>query len=472
MIDMIKTEFMELLEELDNISESTGYDPFGYGPYKTADDPTLKLGDYIKVDYKRGGEDWYPGMVTNITPDFVDYEISGWGFVKNGTAVRSASAKQAFGSLRKRLLGEAADSNAGKKFWADAKNKQIDEVSFHAAYDEELTELGLMDIFNADGTFTNKGAYGKIKAAKDANPDSWAVKALSKLWALRYVDNILFKAEEDKLAAEAAEREKRAAEEKAEKERLAKEECEVLTQEHQALLPDALKLVDKDLLAKFIAAYETTETDINVEVIENFGRKTLVVLPEMGWGYKVIDDSVKDKPAKLANILNDYFKGAVERADAKQTAKKLESNKAIDIFNSNQGKSNTSCRAILLGESGKLYQLTSGKVIYSIDKLPGAVTEVKYLEDVPEPYKVIYTSVHYGETNYSTSRDTNSYTCESWDSSEEDKISGLIPVIGKGEGVWDYWTTTAITSGDGILYSAMDNIDSWAYTEHVSLATD
>jgi hypothetical protein len=470
---MVKTEFMKLLEELDSITEATEYDPFGYGPYKTTDDPTLKLGDYIKVDYKRGGEDWYPGMVTNITPDFVDYEISGWGFVKNGTAIRSTSAKQAFGNLRKKLLGEAADSNASKKFWAAAKNRQIDEVSFHAAYDEELTELGLMDVFNTDGTFTGRDVYGKIKAAKEANPDSWAVKALSKLWVLRYVDNIWFKAEEDKVAAERAEREKREKEAWAEKKRLAKEECEVLTQEYKALLPDALRLVDKDLLAEFLAAYAITEADIDVEVILT-NDKALIITPDLklGWAYRALKNGEKYDATGLAKILNDYFKEALKEAAVKQTAKKLDSNKAIDIFNSNQGDSDISCRAILLGESGKLYQLTTGTTIYETNDLSGEVIEVKYLEDVTEPYKVIYTSISDSETNYYTYKDTNSYTYESWDSSEEDKISDLIPVIGKGEGVWSYWTTTAVTSGDGRRYSLMDDIDSWAYTKYVSLATD
>ena len=368
-------------------------------------------------------------------------------------------------------INEAADEAASKKFWAAAKNKQIDEVSFHAAYDEELTELGLTDIFNTDGTFINKGVYGKIKAAKDANPDSWAIKAISKLWALRYVDNVLFKAEADKVAADAAEREKRAAEEKAEKERLAKEEREALNQEHQALLPEALKLVDKDLFAKFIAAYEVTEADINVEVIENFGRNTLVVLPEMGWGYKVIDDSIKDKPAKLASILNDYFRGAVEKAEAKQVAKKAESNDAIDVFKANKGNKDVSCRAILLGESGTVYQLTSGSTVYSTDKLSSDVTEVKYLVDITEPYKVIFTEVCNSPRNYSTYSDSVSHTHYSWDSSEE-VIKNLIPAIGKGEGTWSYWETVAVKPGDGESYSTMDTIDSWAREEHTSIATD
>jgi hypothetical protein len=369
-------------------------------------------------------------------------------------------------------LYEATDEVASKKFWAAAKNKQIDEVSFHAAYDEELTELGLMDIFNADGTFTNKGVYGKIKAAKDANPDSWAVKALSKLWALRYVDNVLFKAEEDKLAADRAEREKRNAEEKAEKERLAKEECEVLTQEHKAILPDALKLVRKDLLARFIAAYNISEADIDVEVIDNFGGKTLVILPSAGWGYKVIDSYIKDKPAKLANILNSYFLEASKHAEAKQAAKKAESNDAIDVFKANKGNKDISCRAILLGESGAVYQLTSGNVIFKTDKLPSKAVEVKYLVDVAEPYKVIFTEVHQSSNNYSTYSDSVSYTYYSWDSSEAALLKDLIPVVGKSEGTWSHTEVVSVDSSNSRDYSTMDNIDSWAQERYTSYATD
>jgi rubrerythrin len=83
--------------------ETTEEDPYGYGPYKTADDPTLKLGDYIKAKRLPSDTKWYPARVTEITPDFVGYEISGWGFVKNGTVLRSAKAKNAFNNLRKQL---------------------------------------------------------------------------------------------------------------------------------------------------------------------------------------------------------------------------------------------------------------------------------------------------------------------------------------------------------------------------------
>lgn len=80
--------------------------------------------------------------------------------------------------------------NASQRFWTAAKNNKLNDTDFHSAYDAELTELGLMDIFNADGTLINKGVYGRIKNAKEANPDSWALKALSKFWALQFKDGV------------------------------------------------------------------------------------------------------------------------------------------------------------------------------------------------------------------------------------------------------------------------------------------
>jgi hypothetical protein len=107
----LNTPLTEAFDELDKLSEEarTTDDPYGYGPYKTPDDPTLRVGDYIKAKQYAKDDKWYPGRVTEVTPDFVHYTISGWGFIKNGTAVRSAKAKRAFGNLRKRL-GESRDA--------------------------------------------------------------------------------------------------------------------------------------------------------------------------------------------------------------------------------------------------------------------------------------------------------------------------------------------------------------------------
>lgn len=108
----LATPFMEAFEELDKLAEGVPAteDPYGYGPYKVPTDPKLKVGDYIKARRYSSDNKWYPARVTRVTPDFVDYTISGFGFIKNGTTARSASAKQAFSNLRKRLLDESADS--------------------------------------------------------------------------------------------------------------------------------------------------------------------------------------------------------------------------------------------------------------------------------------------------------------------------------------------------------------------------
>lgn len=87
-------------------------------------------------------------------------------------------------------LNEDAKLDAGKRFWAAAKNNKIDENSFYEAYEEELNQLGLTSIFwprkREDGTIglgklKHRGVYGEIKKAKDANPNSYAVKACAKL---------------------------------------------------------------------------------------------------------------------------------------------------------------------------------------------------------------------------------------------------------------------------------------------------
>lgn len=110
------------LEQVAGSLKQSADDPYGYGPYKDPTDPTLRVGDYIKAKQYARDDEWYPARVTSITPDFVDYTISGFGFVKNGTVVRSAKAKSAFSNLRKRLsettgnLKQASSSSGTPQF--------------------------------------------------------------------------------------------------------------------------------------------------------------------------------------------------------------------------------------------------------------------------------------------------------------------------------------------------------------------
>ena len=372
-------------------------------------------------------------------------------------------------------INEATDKSAERAFWAAAKKKQIDEVSFHTAYDDELKELGLMDIFNPDGTFTGRSVYGRIKEAKDANPDSWALKALSKLWALRYVDSVYFASEAAAIKAADEEAEKRRAALKAEQERVAKETrtnvVKELTRDYKLLLPDALKEVDQKLLNQYMTAYNVNETDFDVVIESSQWGDGVRILPNKSTHAYRFNTAPANKFKELLSLVYTELKDGVEKFEVDNAKARAEANKAIDIFKNN-GKD---ASAILLGESGKMYFLsdTSEWNLKSMAaKVSGDIAAVKSVNEIQEPYKVIYTCISSSERNYSTYQDTMAYSYESWDSSEEDKIPGLIPVIGKGDGTWSYWETKAIKSGDGVQYSLMDNIDSWAYTETTNLATD
>ena len=194
-------------------------------------------------------------------------------------------------------INEAADKSAERAFWSAAKKKQIDEVSFHAAYDDELKELGLMDIFNPDGTFTGRSVYGRIKEAKDANPNSWALKALSKLWALRYVDSVYFASEAAAIKAASEEAARRREAEKAERERVEKETLEntikEFTRDYRILLPEVLAEIKKRypaLLSDYMTAYNVNESDFGVEIESSRWGVGVKILPNKStYSYKFDD---------------------------------------------------------------------------------------------------------------------------------------------------------------------------------------
>ena len=74
----------------DTITEDA--DPYGYGPYKTFSDPTLSVGDYVLTTrpFSKGGRT-YPARITSISPKWIEYEISGFGFTDKGTKARPGS---------------------------------------------------------------------------------------------------------------------------------------------------------------------------------------------------------------------------------------------------------------------------------------------------------------------------------------------------------------------------------------------
>lgn len=385
----------------------------------------------------------------------------------------------------KKLTEDVDKVAASKKFWAAAKNNQIDEESFHTAFDTELAELGL-DVFNTDGTFKDRNIYGKIVEVREANPDSWAAKALAKLWYLRYKQNILFKAEREKAEIE---RKQRAEEDRKREEERLKVEAETLKrveavaaqaiQDFKDTLPAALKLVDKELYDEYMNHFNLTDADIDIEIKYDtdasgdgyYSLRSIKFLPnnsKAAWKLSSRDTRNRKDPANLAKFLEAEFESSLEkvRAAEKEAAikRRQEINSAIDIL-----KYDPRAKVILLGESGTLYKINinpavsknrSGKVVNS-------------LEEITEPYKVIYTcSGHEDPSNdNSTYRDSHYYYFHSWDSSAADKLAGYIPKIGRTPHAWAY-SDTVETDGEDSGYSKMDNIDSWAYEKLTSLATD
>lgn len=109
-------------------------------------------------------------------------------------------------------LLEWGEYSASSQFWSEAKAGRLDSTSFWSAYSSELKKLGLLDLFDTNyKELKEKSSYGKIKKAAEENPDSWAVKALLKMWVLQFKDgvksNIRIEREEDeqKLADKKAE---------------------------------------------------------------------------------------------------------------------------------------------------------------------------------------------------------------------------------------------------------------------------
>lgn len=369
-------------------------------------------------------------------------------------------------------LNEATDFYASKRFWDKAKIKVIDDRAFHAAYDNELKELGLMDIFNDDGTFTGKGVYGKIKEAKDNNPDSWAVKALMKLWALKYVDDILFEVE---------------------KENIEEETRKTLIKEYTDLLPEALAAVDSELLESYLSLYKTTTDNIIIELSRDF---TMSIRPSAN-GYPIrptikVNPNSTDKLADLINLLTITFKAAAEEVaklkaekeerERKQAEERQQQRDAaqqlykktseIDVIRYINSSWQCWGIALLLGESGKLYHLWKkggSDAKHLTKRLNREVINVKSLKDISEPYKVIYTCVNEDEGSHWGGHE--SYTYYSWDSSEQELLKPILPEAGSEDDVATSSSTYSSNYGNGKTLSLVDNIDTWyiTSTSHWSL---
>ena len=369
------------------------------------------------------------------------------------------------------VVNEDAKSDASKKFWAAAKTNKIDEESFHAAYDDELRDLDLMDVFTAEGALVNKGVYGRIKAAKEANPDSWAVKALARLWALRYVNNVKFASEVAADMAAADEAQRRAEQKRQEEEAaiLAKEEK---FKDYQETLKTYISKVDPEIMA----AYEQATGVSAVEGVSltNEGEepgRTWRDKPTpkfgihfKGWNrYYPINEAKFINEAAMLKLLAEGFNKVVEYINLKAATDEF---KKIDIFANNE-----SADAILRGKSGTLYDIGTNGFGDLMIRVSGENAVPAYI--ITEPYEVIYTRVYQTDDNRLTYRDSHSVQYYSWNSKYVSDLGDRIPVEGRKDGyMGSYTNVTRVDNPNSEEYSHMAGIDSWAKKDIVEVATD
>ncbi len=363
---------------------------------------------------------------------------------------------------------DAAKKAASKKFWSAAKyENKMEEEAFHIAFDDELEELGLMDMFDERGVLAND--YERIKKAKEANPDSWALKALGKLWALRYKDKQYFKAEEEEVARKRAESERMAAEyERQQAEKKAAEEAakEREFDDHKELLKTYLSTIDPELAAEYEATIGIPVEE-GVTLSKNGEDYSLCF---EGWNFciRLIPARRITKKSEMLRQLTRGITGAIERFHSKKAA--VEFNK-IDIFSNNP---NGSIVAILLTESGKTYEVAPnafGEFRFRIghgDSIPAKIIE--------EPFEVIYTCVYWDDNNHSTKSDSHSSRSISWNSKYASLLGSRIPKeddYGIDYGyIGSSTETTKIENPTDRDYSHADGIDSWAYIYNIAGATD
>ena len=433
----LATPFLEAFEELDKLNESTL--------------KTWRI-SYYKDDVKKS--------FTVQAASKEEAEQIGWSRVDADSLYVSE------------VVNEDAKSDAGKKFWAAAKTNKIDEKSFHAAYDDELRDLGLMDVFTAEGALVNKSVYGKIKAAKEANPDSWAVKALSRLWALRYVENVKFASEiaADKAAADEAQL-------KAEQRRQEEEAAKVAKEEKFKEYQETLKYYISKVDPKIVAAYEqaagisATEGVSLVNEGEGLGRTwrdkstSKFGIYFEGWNrYYYIDEAKFINETAMLKLLTEGFNKVVEYINLKAAADEF---KKIDIF-----ANNNSANAILLGKSGTLYDVSTNGFDNFMISVNGEKAIPAYT--ITEPYEVIYTRTYWDDGNNSTRQGSNSAAYYSWNSKYADKLDKFIPTkYGREDGYMDSYTETSkVDNPSSKSYSHADGIDSWAERYSVAGATD
>ena len=386
---------------------------------------------------------------------------------------------EAFEELDK--LSEAATDPtkiaASKKFWASAKIGKMEEDAFHTAFDDELTELGLMDMFDANGVLANN--YGRIKKAADTNPESWAIKALGKLWALRYsknrdwsaVMNNYFKSEKEEQEA----RRKAAEEEKARKLEDQKRIRAEKLKKYQQLILTYLRKVDADAVDQYEEITGNPVLDsVTVEEVfiadsqwnENVDQEYRVCFE--GWNrcYMLKESKLNDE-AYMLKTLKAGLEKTVEHSQYKDAVEEFK--QEIDVL----AVKNPQHRVLLLGDSGTTYELwcANGEFRMSIDGEDSILAK-----KIDEPYEVIYAVSSWSNHSNRTTVDNEDGAFYSWNSKYAAMLGNRIPrSFGRKDGfMGTYWETTQLTKAqaNGSEFCHADGIDSWAKHYSHETATD
>ena len=187
-------------------------------------------------------------------------------------------------------LYEAPDFYASKTFWADAKAGKLNDQAFKKAFKDELVTLDLWSLIDEEyysnsrfytpthtGALIDKSSYGAIKKAADENPDSWAVKALLKMWVLQFKDGVKSNSQLalEKEKAARAEREASIAK-KREEERVKLEAEYTAAKKEWDILNEKLSFI-QDVLATTVKDYTAAKKEIIKANIE----KALALKTEM-----------------------------------------------------------------------------------------------------------------------------------------------------------------------------------------------
>ena len=151
-------------------------------------------------------------------------------------------------------LLEWGEYSASSQFWSEAKAGRLDSASFWSAYSSELKKLGLLDLFDTNyKELKEKSSYGKIKKAAEENPDSWAVKALLKMWVLQFKDGV-----KSNIRIEREEDEQKLADKKGE----AAAECNRLMKINNKLITKIKEVSQGFVEARSFIAKEIADTDL------------------------------------------------------------------------------------------------------------------------------------------------------------------------------------------------------------------